>query len=308
MRDREIGAPGGPASATDVVAAVEAEASLTRDAWRDMRRNPLFIVSVVFVAAVVIMALFPQWIAGWFGHGDPRACDLGRSAQGPTAGHPFGFDVQGCDLYANVVYGTRTSVSVGLLATGLCFVVAVVLGSLSGYWGRALDAVLSRLGDIFFGFPFILGAIVLLTTFRERGVLVVAAVLTVFAWPTVTRLMRATVIEAKTADYVMAAKVLGATHSRILVRHVLPNALTPVVVLSSLTIGGYIAGEAALTYLGVGLQYPDVSWGLQLSAAQSRFGAHPHLLVFPAAFLSFTVISFVLLGDILRDAFDPKSR
>lgn len=284
------------------------QTSLARDAWKDMRRNPVFLLSVTVVVVMLIMAVWPGLFAGWFGSGDPRLCDLAASNNGPDPGHPFGYDTQGCDVYANVVYGASASISVGLLVTLFCLLLAVVLGSVSGFFGGWFDALISRISDVFFGFPFLLGCLILLTTLPDRNIWTVSLVLALLGWPTLARLMRSTVVSIVNVDYVLAARGLGASNWRIISRHILPNAITPVIVLSTLNIGYYIVAEATLTFLGVGLQYPAISWGLQLSAAQSSFTVSPHLLIFPSLFLGITVLSFVVLGDIIRDVFDPKLR
>jgi oligopeptide transport system permease protein len=282
--------------------------SFLADAWDELVHNPLFSVSAGIVALVLAIVAFPGLFAGLFGHGDPRNCNLADSALGPRAGHPFGFDVQGCDLYANVIYGARDTVSIGLLVTGSSLLVAIVLGSTMGYLGGLVDTLLGRTADIFFGFPFILGAIIILTVVPERNVLTVSLVLVIFGWPTMTRLMRSTVLGERSKDYVLAARALGASNFRILRKHILPNALAPVVIYATLTTGGVMVAEATLTFLGVGLQAPAISWGLELAAAQNDIQLYPHLLVFPGLFLSVTVLSFVTLGDTLRDALDPRLR
>lgn len=280
--------------------------TLLGDAWADLRRRPLFVVAAAVVLLLLLVAAFPQLFAGWFGNGDPRVCDLARSTNGPAAGHPFGFDKQGCDVYANVVHGARASISVGVLATLLVLVISLLLGSLAGFAGRAVDAVVSRFADVFFGFPFILGALVVLTTFDGRTVWAVALVLALFRWPSMTRVMRAGVLSVRQLDYVRAATALGASRYRLLRRHVLPNAITPIMVLVTLDIGTVIVIESTLTFLGVGLQAPAISWGLQLSNAATDFSSAPHLLIFPSLFLSLTVLSFIVLGDLIRDALDPR--
>ncbi|WP_051792679.1 ABC transporter permease [Amycolatopsis jejuensis] len=282
------------------------ETAPSRGAWRRLRRRPGFLLALFFVLLLAAISVVPQAFAGWFGNGDPRACDLGQSASGPVSGHPFGFDKQGCDVYANVIYGTRDSISVGLLAClfGLC--VAVLLGSLSAYYLGVVDAIIGRISDIFFGFPFLLGALVLLTASRSHSVWTVSAALAMFTWPALTRMMRASVLSVKELDYVLAARSLGAGDWRLIRKHLLPNAISPVIVVSALNIGGVIAAEATLTFLGVGLQQPAISWGLQLSNAQSDFQVHPHLLIFPALFLSVAVLSFLVLGDALEDVLDPR--
>jgi oligopeptide transport system permease protein len=284
-----------------VPADVRGSSLLTR-----LRRRPVVWAASATALLLILMAIVPAAFAGWFGHGDPRVCDLARSGAPPSAGHPFGFDVQGCDVYANVVYGARNSLAIGLLVTALSLAVAVPLGCLAGYYGRAVDALVSRLGDVFFGFPFLLGAIVVLSTFRFRNVVSVSVALAVFTWPVLARLMRSTVIQVKELEYVTAARSIGARDRRILFHHVLPNAIAPVIAIATVTIGSVIAAEAALTFLGVGVQYPAISWGLQLAQAQTNFQQEPHLLIFPGLFLSATVLSFMLLGDALRDALDPR--
>jgi len=197
---------------------------------------------------------------------------------------------------------------VGTAVTVFALVVSVVLGSLAGYFGGAVDAVVSRLTDIFFGMPFVLGATVILVSFPGHGIWAITLVLVALGWTTMTRIMRSQVIAVRCADHVLAARALGAGHLRVMTRHVLPNAFAPVFVVAMLNVGNVIAGEATLDYLGVGLQYPTVSWGLQLNTAQDFYADHPHLLVFPALFLSATVLSFLLLGDVVRDALDPRLR
>jgi oligopeptide transport system permease protein len=279
-------------------------ASLASDAWRELRRNPVFLGASAVILLMIVMAVFPQL----FTNTDPRACPLERSRQGPSAEHWFGFDSLGCDYYANVIYGARPSIAIGILATGASALIAVLLGSLSGYYPGVVDSLISRVTDIFFGLPFVLGALVFLSVLSERGVLVVAAALTLFGWMTMTRLMRSTVLAARDMDYVNAARALGASDTRIVRRHILPNAITPVMVYSTVTVGLMISAEATLSFLGVGLQQPAISWGLQIQVAQDWFLDSPHLLLFPGLFLSATVLSFILLGDAVRDAFDPKLR
>jgi oligopeptide transport system permease protein len=282
-----------------------AVAGAKRSVAARLRRRPLFWSSAAVAGLVILMATVPQAFAGWFGHADPLACDLANSGAGPRGGHPFGFDIQGCDVYANVVYGARNSISIGLLATALSLLVAVPLGSLSGYCGKIVDTLVSRVADVFFGFPFLLGAIVILSTFRFRNVVSVSLTLALFTWPVLMRLMRSSVLQVKELDYILGVRSLGAGNLRIIGRHVVPNAIAPVIVIATITVGTVIAAEAALTFLGVGLQYPAISWGLQLAAAQQSFQLHPHLLVFPGVFLSATVLAFVLLGDVLQAALDP---
>jgi oligopeptide transport system permease protein len=221
----------------------------------------------------------------------------------------FGFDQQGCDYLANVVYGARNSLIIGLLAVLVVLVLGVVVGAFSGFFGGVTDSVLSRLADVFYAVPFILGAIVVLRSgILGRGVVAVAIALAAFGWMTAMRLVRSQVIAVKSSDYVAAARAMGASNKRILVRHILPNAVAPVLVYATITVGVLIAAEATLTFLGVGLQRPAISWGLQIDAGQSLLRTAPHLVLFPSIVLTLTVMAFIMLGDALRDALDPRQR
>ncbi|MEX5718022.1 ABC transporter permease [Geodermatophilus maliterrae] len=280
--------------------------SLWSDAWGDLRRNPLFWIGAVFGLVFLLMALVPQLFARG---ADPRACDLSSSNQKPSAEHWFGFDQQGCDYLANVVYGARNSLIIGLLAVAVVLVLGVVVGAVAGFDGRWVDGLLSRVTDIFYALPLILGALVVLRSgVLGRGVVAVAVALAVFGWMTAMRLVRSQVIAVKSSDYVAAARAMGASNGRILVRHILPNAVAPVLVYTTITIGVLIAAEATLTFLGVGLQRPAISWGLQIEAGQSLLRTAPHLVLFPSIVLTLTVMAFIMMGDALRDALDPRQR
>jgi oligopeptide transport system permease protein len=280
--------------------------SLWSDAWTALRRNPLFWIGSVLGLVFLLMALVPQLFARG---ADPRDCSLSNSNQKPSAAHWFGFDQQGCDYLANVVYGARNSLIIGLLAVLVVLVLGVIVGAVSGFYGGVTDSVLSRLTDIFYALPLILGALVVLRSgIVGRGVVAVAIALAAFGWMTAMRLVRSQVIAVKTADYVAAARAMGASNGRILVRHILPNAVAPVLVYTTITIGVLIAAEATLTFLGVGLQRPAISWGLQIENGQSLLRTAPHLVLFPSLVLTMTVMAFIMMGDALRDALDPRQR
>ena len=279
-------------------------ASLWSDAWRQLRRKPIFMISAGLIIIMVVMAAFPIL----FTRIDPRACNLSDSLLPPSSEHWFGTDIQGCDYYARTIYGARVSITIGLVVTFFATLIALIGGSAAGYYGGWTDTIIARLTDIMFVIPFILGGIVILSLFPTRGVAQVSLVLIILGWATLLRLVRSAVIAAKSADYVDAARTMGGSNFRIITRHVLPNSLAPVIVYATITIGAVISAEAALSFLGVGLQLPAISWGLMISSAQARILTSPHLLLFPGAFLSVTVFSFILMGDALRDALDPKLR
>jgi oligopeptide transport system permease protein len=190
------------------------------------------------------------------------------------------------------------------------------LGIMAGYYGKWADSLLSRVGEVFLGLPFFLGAIVILTTFNAPGsntsslkiLLLVIATLIALSWPVSMRIMRSAVISAKSADYVLAARALGAGSSRIILRHLLPNTLAPLLIYATITIGAFIGAEATLSFLGIGLTPPVISWGVAIADARNYIRVSPHLLLFPASFLTTTVLAFVLLGESVREALDPKLR
>lgn len=279
-------------------------AGLWGEVWRRLCRSPQFLAGSLVIAVLGLMAIAP----GLFTSTDPRACDLSRSRRGPGPQAWFGYDVQGCDYYANVVHGARVSISIGLLVVGGSLVVAVLLGALAGYLGGWVDTVIARVADVVYGLPLILGAIVILYQFRDRTVWVVALALLALSWMTPMRLLRASVVAVRDADFVQAARALGAGHLRIVTRHILPNALAPLLVHTTISIGVIIGAEATLTFLGVGLRIPSISWGLMIANSQDFLRTSPHLLLFPGAFLTLTVLAFIVVGNALRDALDPRLR
>ncbi|MEV6958882.1 ABC transporter permease [Streptomyces sp. NPDC051207] len=294
------GAPGGPEGPGQR----DRPRSLWSDAWHDLRRNPVFLVSGLLIVFLVVISLWPSLIAS----GNPLTCDLAKAQEGSQPGHPFGFDGQGCDVYTRTVHGARTSVTVGVLATLGVTVLGGVLGGLAGYFGGAWDAILSRITDVFFAIPVVLGGLVLLSVVTSSTVWPVIGFMVLLGWPQISRIARGAVIAAKQNDYVQAARALGASGSRLLLRHITPNAVAPVIVVATIALGTYIALEATLSYLGVGLKPPTVSWGIDISAASPHIRNAPHALLWPSGALAVTVLAFIMLGDAVRDALDPKLR
>lgn len=297
-----------PLLATDSLKTDQAPLSLWADAWRKLRRRPLFIISAVMIALIIIVALFP----GLFTQVAPNDnCQLANSDGAPAAGHPLGFTFQGCDVYSRIIHGTQASLMVGVFSVLFVLIIGVTLGALAGFYGGWIDAVIARLGDIFFALPLILGALVVsqLPFMREnRGVWTVVMVLVVLGWPQMARITRGAVIEVRNADFVTAARSLGVSRLGSLVRHVLPNALAPIIVLATMELGVFIVAEATLSFIGIGLPGSIMSWGNDIAAAKSSVRTNPAILLYPAMALSVTVLSFIMLGDALRDALDPKSR
>ncbi|CAL9434645.1 Glutathione transport system permease protein GsiD [Streptomyces sp. enrichment culture] len=278
--------------------------SLWSDAWHDLRRNPVFLVSALVICFLAVISLWPSLIAS----GNPFACDLARAQEGSRPGHPFGFNGQGCDVYTRTVHGARTSVTVGVCATLGVAVLGGVLGGLAGFFGGAWDGFLSRITDVFFAIPVVLGGLVLLSVVTGNSVWPVVGFMVLLGWPQISRIARGAAIAVKHNDYVQAARALGASPSRLLLRHIAPNAVAPVVVVATIALGTYIALEATLSYLGVGLKPPSVSWGIDISAASPYVRNAPHALLWPSGALAVTVLAFIMLGDAVRDALDPKLR
>ena len=287
------------------------ERSLTSDAWRAMRHNPMFWISATMITVFVLMAVWPSL----FTSTDPTEAVLAESRSRPGDGTWFGRDIQGYDIYARCIYGARASILVGLFTTVFTVLLGGFLGVMSGYLGGAWDSFISRVGDVFFAIPLLLGAIIFLVSlpefFNDNYFLVVMKVvlaLAVLGWPSLARLMRSSVIQVKPNDYVQAARALGASPMRVVRSHILPNSLAPLIVVATINLGAYIAAEATLSFLGIGLQPPAISWGIEISRAIVGLRTTPHMLVFPSVFLSLCVLAFIMLGDVVRDALDPKNR
>jgi oligopeptide transport system permease protein len=283
--------------------------SLGRDAWLTLRSNWVFWTSAVLILIFTVMAIAPQLLT----HTDPNHCEAIRARGAPSSKAWFGFDVQGCDVYARTIYGARASMIVGTLATVFSLVIGAGIGVYAGFYGGIIDTLLSRLTDVFIGIPTLVGSIIVLVSFPGTSdnqfydILKVAIAIAVFGWTQTARVARAAVIQVRQADYVSAARCLGAARWWMMRKHVIPNAAAPVIVITTLSLGGYIGAEAALSFLGIGLQPPVISWGIAINDAQSYIRTTPHMLFFPALFLSLTVLGFIMLGDAVREALDPKS-
>jgi oligopeptide transport system permease protein len=212
-------------------------------------------------------------------------------------------------VYARVIYGARSSVLVGIFSTLIAGLVALAVGLPAGYFGGWVDAVLARGVDIVLGIPMLLGAVVVSVALagRELGIWPVVLALGLLGWPSAARVVRASVISARHQDYVQAARVMGASHTRIMLRHILPNSLAPMVVVLTILLGQFIAFEATLSFLGVGPRN-TISWGVDIAEAKTWVAQASLPLFFPSAFLTLTVLAFIMLGDAVRDAFDPKLR
>lgn len=290
--------------AVDAVKDDSAPSSMWGEAWKSLRVRPLFWVSAAVITLVIVMAAMPSL----FTSNDPTFCELSKSLKGPESGHLLGFNRQGCDIYARIIYGARASVMVGVLTTIIVTIVGGMLGALAGFLGGWLDALLSRIVDIFFAIPFLLAAIVFMQLTEERSVFSVILVLSVFGWTSIARISRGAVLSAKNEEFVTAARATGASKWRILMSHILPNSVAPIIVYATVALGTFIVSEASLSFMGIGLPTTVVSWGGDISTAKDVLRAHPEVLFYPAIALGVTVLSFIMMGDVVREALDPKAR
>jgi len=276
--------------------------------WRRFRRHPGAMVgSLVLGLLVIITVLAP------LSPYDPEASSVAERLQAPSWRHPMGTDALGRDLLTRVLYGGRISLSVGLMVVTISVTVGVTVGAVAGYVGGQVDNVLMRLTDAALTLPSLLVLILLSSILREvdipifqhNGVVTIAVVIGSLAWMTFARLVRATILTLRELDYVTAARSLGASDFRIIVSHILPNAIGPIIVEATLELAYAIIEESGLSFLGFGIQPPTPSWGNLLSNAQEHFLKQPWLAVFPGLMIFLTIISVNYIGDGLRDAFDP---
>jgi ABC-type dipeptide/oligopeptide/nickel transport system permease subunit len=260
-------------------------------------------IGLVIVTLIVFAAAFAPWIA----RHDPLVIDLGRMLSAPSWEHWMGTDIQGRDVWARLVYGARISIAVGVISQGIALTLGVVLGLLAGYYGRWVDELVMRLADITLAFPTLLLLIAMVAALQP-SIVVVFATIGVVGWAGMARLVRGQVLVVRQLEYVQAIRALGAKDVRIMAVHVLPNVIAPVVIAATLGVAGAIMAEAALSFLGLGVQPPTPSWGSMIADArdldQLRNAAWTS--VFPGLAIGAAVLGFNLLGDALRDALDPR--
>lgn len=283
------------------VADVAAARPLRKDVWRRFKRNRLAVFGLGFIVLLVLVAIFAPVIAT---HPfDELSADARRA---PSSDHWFGTDRIGRDVFSRVVYGSRISLKIGILATSLSIAIGLMLGAIAGFFGGIIDTLVMRVTDMFLAIPYIVLAIAIATLFgrSENSVILV---LGLTGWLAITRIVRASFLSLKQLEYVEASIALGFSNARIMFRHILPNALQPIIVYGTISVGSVILSEAALSFLGVGPQPPTPAWGLMVSdAGAAALATGPHMLFFPGAAIFMTVLAFVFVGDGLRDALDPR--
>jgi len=301
---------------------------LWADTWRRLRRNHLALVGlgiiIVFLCVGTVETIFYQahWhvrasaeasaadAPGYLAPYDPNAVDYALSPEGlgspPSWKHPFGADYLGRDVFSRCLIATRIAMLVGIIAVAIALTMGLLLGPVSGYYGGTIDSVIMRIADIFFAFPYILFVLLILSVLGP-GFQNVFIAIGVLGWATFARIVRGQILSVKSMEYVEAARAQGAGDLRIIFRHVLPNSMAPVYVAVAMAIGGAIATEAALSYLGIGIQPPNSSWGLMIAESVDYLPAgNWWWLLFPSVMLVTTVFGFISFGNGLRDATDPK--
>ncbi len=288
--------------------------TLSGDAWYRLRKNKLALVSLFWIALMVVAAITADlWVPQRYG--DPTKIDtetaMQTKLQPPSIGHPMGTDALGRDIFARVIYGARVSLTVGILAVGFTVIIGVILGALSGFYGKATDAFIMRTADIFLAFPYILFAILLLAIIPASArttIWPVVFTIGFLGWPSISRVFRSSILSVKQNDYVDAGRALGAGDIRLMLRHIAPNAIAPIVVYATMSVGGAILTEAALSFLGLGVQPPTITWGRMIEDGRAFITSDPMLVVWPGLAILTTVLAFTLLGDGVRDALDVKMK
>ena len=268
--------------------------------WQQLRHNRMALVGAAIVLVMFMMAAAASLISA-----DPAAIDVGQSLLPPSLAHPLGTDDLGRGVLVRMLYGARISLLVGFVAVGISTLIGIVLGSLAGYYGGWTDALIMRFVDIMLCFPtfFLILAVI---AFLDPSIWNIMIVIGLTSWMGVARLIRAEFLSLRQRDFVLAAQALGASDLRLIFRHILPNAMSPVLVSATLGVAGAILTESALSFLGIGVQPPTPSWGNMLITGKQTLGSAWWLSVFPGLAILITVLGYNLLGEGIRDALDPR--
>jgi peptide/nickel transport system permease protein len=278
--------------------------SFRRQVAENARHNPLAAAGAAMVIIFVIFALFAPWIAPQ----DPASIDLPARLSPPSHAHWFGTDELGRDILSRIIYGARISMLVGSSVVAASLAIGLIIGAIAGYYGGAIDRFVNVvLMNAFLSFPGILLAIAFVA-FRGPGVFNLVLALSLGGWVGYARLVRGQVLAAREREFVEAARAIGASDLRIIVRHILPNIIQPVIVQAAIGMAGAILAEATMSFLGLGVPPPTASWGTMLNDGRAHLFDAPHLVLFPALAVMLAVLSFNFIGDALRDYLDPRSR
>ena len=299
-------APQGSPNDAPEKAVAEKTESLWKDVWYSLRQNVPAMVSLVIIVLLAIVAIVTFVAPGILPY-DPYQQDLSASFEPPSAAHWFGTDQQGRDIFCRILIGSQISLTVGLLSVAISLVIGVALGAIAGYKGGVVDTFIMRFMDMMLAIPSILLAIAFMAALG-RGIDKAIIAIGFVSIPEYARIVRSQVLAVKQSDYVAAARVIGDSDATIIFRHVLPNVMPSIIVRATLGISSAILDAAALGFLGLGVQPPAAEWGDMLGRGRNYIFAAPYAMIFPGLAITVTVLAFNLLGDGIRDAFDPKSR
>lgn len=279
------------------------QASLWGDAWRRLRKNKLAIAGLLVVVLLSLIAIFAPLLAR-----EPiDAQNYDSLYARPSAAYPMGADQLGRDILSRVIWGARVSLLVGIVAQFIVLAIGVPIGALAGFFGGRTDLILMRFVDVMYAFPTLLFVVLLMSMFG-RGLDKIFLVIGLTSWVTLARLVRAQFLTLREKDYVVAARSIGADDLRLIVKHMLPNALTPIIVALTFGVPSAIFTEAFLSFIGSGIAPPQTSWGLMVGENQSYLRSYPWMLIWPSVALGLTMLAFTFLGDGLRDALDPSAK
>lgn len=278
--------------------------SYLQDVWRRFRENRLALIALILLILLIALVTFGPKISGYaFEEIDKSARNVA-----PCAEHWFGTDKLGRDLFARVCQGGRISLLIGLIGALISSVIGCIYGGISAYFGGAVDNVLMRIVEIIISVPYLIVVILLSVVLQSKSMFTLILAMTLTGWCGIARLVRGQMLQLKGQEFVTAARALGVSPLRIITRHMIPNSLSVVLVSLTFDVPGYIFAEAFLSYIGLGIQPPNTSWGALAAMAQSTFTFYPYQMFFPALMIALTMLSFTLLGDGLRDALDPRLR
>lgn len=274
-----------------------------QDVWRRLKENKLAMIGLTFVILITIIAIIGPLLSKY----NYYSQDLEIANQPPSSAHWFGTDKFGRDIFVRILYGARISLAVGYAASILNIVIGILYGGIAGYFGGKIDNFMMRIVDILYSIPMMIYVILLMVIFGA-GLKSIIIALSIAYWLTMARIVRGQIMSLKQQEFVLAAKTLGASSMRILLRHLIPNCMGPIIVTLTLSVPEAIFTESFLSFIGLGVSAPQASWGTLASEALEGFQLYPTQLFFPALAICLTILAFNLLGDGLRDALDPKMR
>lgn len=280
------------------------ETGYYRDAWRRLRQNRTAMLALVLLAVIVIMVIIGPALSGYAF----EQIDKAAQNQSPGAAHWFGTDKLGRDIFARVWISGRVSLVIGIAGAFISSVIGCLYGGIAAYFGGRIDTIMMRIVEVLVSVPYLIVVIVLSLVLQNKGLGTLILAMTVTGWCNMARLVRAQLLSVRSEEFILAAQALGVPPRRIILRHMIPNTMSTVIVAITFDIPGYIFSESFLSYIGLGIQPPSTSWGAMASSAQAQLAFYPYQLFFPALMIALTMLCFTLLGDGLRDALDPKLR